>query len=217
MRRVQGLFASPFVFDTHPAPLALNANLRSLFLAREAEGVRHANPVPYTARNAQLFESHFDIFQWPEAAITELREFCLARVMHTICELNHYDEPTRRNLHIETDAWFHITRRNGFFGVHNHPLASWSGVYCVTGGEHDPGQEESGALTFIHPNSTSAMYTDAGNEFLRPPFAIGNLSYRLLPGQLILFPSWILHHVAPFFGQGERITVAFNCSVRRPR
>ena len=30
-------------------------------------------------------------------------------------------------------------------------------------------------------------------------------------GQLVLFPSWVLHDVKPFEGEGERITVAFNC------
>ena len=37
------------------------------------------------------------------------------------------------------------------------------------------------------------------------------LSVRLEPGQLVLFPSWLLHDVKPFQGEGERITVAFNC------
>lgn len=217
MSHIQGIFAIPFVFDTHPAPQGLNASLRRLFLMLEREGVRHANPVPYTVRNAQLFESHFDIFSWPDAAIAELREFCISRLVQTICEINQYDESTRRSLRIKTESWFHITRRNGFFGVHNHPMASWSGVYCVDSGDHDADQPESGALTFIHPNSTGAMYIDAGNELLRPPFTVGNISYRALPGQLILFPSSILHHVAPFFGNGERITVAFNCSVQRDR
>jgi hypothetical protein len=31
------------------------------------------------------------------------------------------------------------------------------------------------------------------------------------PGQLVLFPSYILHDVKPFEGDGERITIAFNC------
>jgi len=31
------------------------------------------------------------------------------------------------------------------------------------------------------------------------------------PGQLVLFPSYVLHDVKPFEGEGERITVAFNC------
>ena len=29
--------------------------------------------------------------------------------------------------------------------------------------------------------------------------------------QLVMFPSWVLHDVKPFEGDGERITVAFNC------
>ncbi|MDP9008001.1 MAG: 2OG-Fe(II) oxygenase family protein [Pseudomonadota bacterium] len=33
----------------------------------------------------------------------------------------------------------------------------------------------------------------------------------LAAGQLVMFPSWVLHDVKPFEGEGERITVAFNC------
>ena len=40
-------------------------------------------------------------------------------------------------------------------------------------------------------------------------YQIANL--RLEAGQLVLFPSWVLHDVKPFEGEGERITVAFNC------
>ena len=204
------MFALPLAFDQHPEPARLNDALRTLFLARE--GRRHANPTPFTVRNAQVFESHFDLFGWPEPEIAQLREFCLARVLQLAGELNGYDAATRARLRIATDAWFHVTRRNGFFGVHNHPLASWSGVYCVSAGEHDAGQPDSGALTFIHPNHLAGMYVDAGNERLQPPFALGNFSLNLQPGQLVLFPSWLLHQVLPFFGDGERITVAFNCA-----
>ena len=41
-------------------------------------------------------------------------------------------------------------------------------------------------------------------------------SYRLRAGQLVLFPSWFNHEVLPYRGQGERITVAFNCWFRLP-
>ena len=34
---------------------------------------------------------------------------------------------------------------------------------------------------------------------------------RFDAGQLVLFPSWVLHDVKPYEGEGERITVAFNC------
>ena len=210
MLQIRAMFALPLAFDQHPDPARLNDALRTLFLARE--GARHANPTPFTVRNAQVFESHFDLFGWPEPEIAQLREFCLARVLQLAGELNGYDAATRARLRIATDAWFHVTRRNGFFGVHNHPLASWSGVYCVSAGNHDADQPDSGALTFLHPNHLGGMYVDAGSERLQPPFAIGNFSLNLQPGQLVLFPSWLLHQVLPFFGDGERITVAFNCA-----
>ena len=38
---------------------------------------------------------------------------------------------------ISSDSWFHVTRRGGFFALHNHPNASWSGVYCVDPGKND--------------------------------------------------------------------------------
>lgn len=209
--QVRAMFAVPFAFDRHPAPERLNHALRALFLARE--GTAHANPTPFTLRNAQVFESRFDLFGWPEAEIAELREFCLARVAELAAELNGLNAASRARLRIEADAWFHVTRRNGFFGVHNHPLASWSGVYCVATGEHDPDQPDSGALVFVHPNHLGGMYVDAGCERLQAPFTHGNLTLALQPGQLVLFPSWLLHQVLPFFGAGERITVAFNCAL----
>jgi uncharacterized protein (TIGR02466 family) len=210
--RIQAMFPVPFAFERHADAQRLNARLRELFLAREAEGARYANPTPFTLRNAAVFESHFDLFAWPQPEIAELRAFCLSRVAELAAELNGYDEATRARLRVRADAWFHVTRRGGYFGVHNHPMASWSGVYCVAPGEHDAGDADSGALTFVHPQAGGAMYVDAGNAALRPPFGIGNLSYRLEAGQLLIFPSWVLHQVQPFHGEGERITVAFNCA-----
>ena len=215
MSQITPMFSVPFGFAQHPQPEPLNNVLRELFIAREAEGARYANPNPYTVRNAQLFESHFDLFDWPEPCIAQLREFCMAQLMHWVGDLNGYDLAALRRIAIATDAWFHITRRNGQFGVHNHPMAAWSGVYCVSPGRHDADQPDSGRLSFINPHSTNSMFLDAGNALLRQPFQHANYGFQLVPGQLIVFPSWVLHHVMPFYGEGERITVAFNCSFRQ--
>ena len=32
------------------------------------------------------------------------------------------------------------------------------------------------------------------------------------PGLIMLFPSWLQHQVRPYWGQGERISIAFNLS-----
>lgn len=206
--RIQPLFPVPFAFDRHPAPDRLNAALRALFLQREGDGV--ANPSPYTERNGALFESRFDLFRWTEPEIGELREFCLSRLLQVVQQLNGHPPEHMRRLRMSVEAWFHVTRRHGYFGVHNHPNASWSGVYCVDAGQPDAGADDSGKLTFLHPHAQSAMHTDHGNDTLRPPFNVQHVGYLLEPGQLVLFPSWLLHFVTPFAGEGTRITVAFN-------
>jgi predicted 2-oxoglutarate/Fe(II)-dependent dioxygenase YbiX len=57
----------------------------------------------------------------------------------------------------------------------------------------------------------STMHVDAAVANLRVPFAPSIRHVALEPGQLVVFPSWILHDVKPFQGEGERVTVAFNC------
>ena len=128
-----------------------------------------------------------------------------------LARLNNYDLPTVNRLQIFNDSWFHITRRGGYFGLHNHPNASWSGVYCVDPGKSDPGKEASGLLSFVSPMLSTGMYQDAANAKMQLPYGNMLAQLSLLPGQLVMFPSWVLHDVKPFEGEGERITIAFNC------
>jgi hypothetical protein len=90
-------------------------------------------------------------------------------------------------------------------------MASWSAVYCVSAGESDADQPESGRLSFINP--MTQMYLDAGNSHLGFPYQFGNYAFDLKPGMLVIFPSWVQHQVMPFYGEGERITVAMNCTM----
>ena len=216
MIEVTPFFAVPFGFARLENCAALNRELRELFLQRAAQGSRHANPRPLTQRNSQVFESEFQIFRWPEPCVQQLKEFCWSHMLQMIGALNGYDSATIARLLIYNDAWFHVTRRGGFFALHNHPNASWSGVYCVDPGQHDADKPESGALSFVSPAVISSMYMDAATANLRDPFAPNVRAPRLEPGQLVVFPSWILHDVKPFQGEGTRITVAFNCWFELP-
>ena len=211
MADIVPFFAAPFAFARHPDPAPLNDGLRALFLARSTEGSGFANPRPITQRNAPVFESRFDLFRWPEKPVQQLKEFCWSELLRVVCDLNGYDAKVRQQLLIYNDAWFHVTRRGGFFGLHNHPNATWSGVYCVDPGRSVADQRDSGALSFVSPMLTANMHVDAGNARLSGGFASGVRSLRMEAGQLVLFPSWVLHDVKPFEGDGERITVAFNC------
>ncbi|GAB1406310.1 hypothetical protein MASR1M8_02290 [Thermomonas brevis] len=210
-RHVITAFAVPIVTAQMEDAAALNASLRKLFLECEAQGDRFANPDPFTHRNAALFESQFTLFDWQHEAVARLRDFCWSNLYQAIGELNGYDIATLQRLHIAHESWFHVTRKGGYFGVHNHPMHSWSGVYCVCQ-EGDEGHEDSGKLTFISPYASNTMFVDMAMHRIKPPFQLGPIPTRLKPGQLVLFPSWLLHEVTPFepANDGLRITVAFN-------
>jgi uncharacterized protein (TIGR02466 family) len=205
------MFAVPFAFSRYPAAAQLNPALRRHILEEEKKGAAAANPRPLTRRNAGVFESHFNLFRDRNPAIQELKTFCWDQLLAVIGRLNRYDLQTLHRLQIYNDCWFHVTRRGGFFGVHNHPNASWSGVYMVDSGQHDAGMKESGELSFINPTITSIMHMDAGIMNIQLPYGPQIANVALEPGQLVIFPSWVLHDVKAFAGQGERITIAFNC------
>lgn len=204
------MFAVPFTFSRHPDHISLNAALREHVFSVEKSGTA-ANPRPLTQRNAPLFESHFNLFRDPNPAIQALKVFCWDQLLALIGRLNGYDLPTLHRLQIFNDCWFHVTRRGGFFGLHNHPNAAWSGVYCVDPGRNDPDRKDSGRLTFLNPNVLGAMHLDAGNDKMKLPYGPQVASLSLEAGQLVMFPSWVLHDVKPFEGEGERVTIAFNC------
>lgn len=210
MFQVVPAFAVPFVEAALPQCESLNRELRELFLTREADGERWRNPATSMRINPGLFESEFNLFAWPEACVERLREFCWGSLSRAIAQLSGYSAADIQRLRIRSHTWFHITRRGGFFGLHNHPMASWSGVYCVSSGQHDPDKPDSGALHFLNPNQLANMFVDPANMRIRAPYNMNGKIYRFQPGQLVLFPSWVNHEVLPFFGEGERITVAFN-------
>lgn len=204
------MFSVPFTFSRHPEQERLNASLKRFIYAQETGGAA-ANPRPLTQRNAALFESHFDLFRASDAAVQELKAYCWNQLLSLVGSLNGYDLATLKRLQIYNDCWFHVTRRGGYFGLHNHPNASWSGVYCVDPGKNDPGKKDSGVLSFVNPLIMSAMHMDAGIARMQLPHGYQIANVSLEAGQLVMFPSWVLHDVKPFEGEGERVTIAFNC------
>jgi uncharacterized protein (TIGR02466 family) len=80
----------------------------------------------------------------------------------------------------------------------------WSGVYYVDGGNPEPMPRENGKLELIDPRSgVNMLYIDKnvldGRYLIEP-----------IPGLMVVFPSWLKHMVHPYYGNGERISVAFN-------
>ncbi|USD36432.1 TIGR02466 family protein [Ferrimonas sp. SCSIO 43195] len=201
-------FAVPMATATLEGAEQLNPQLKKRFFELEQAGFEETH-TPTTRVN--IFESNMDLFTLQDPPLQQLRQFCLSSVMSIVASTTRKSADEMRQLKLKNHAWFHITRKHGYIAYHNHPLASWSAVYYVDVGEANPDYPESGQIRFFHPSSSNQMFMDAGNTSFSAPFHQGTLSFEPKAGQLLIFPSYLMHEVAPFMGEGERICVAMNC------
>jgi len=207
--KVRALFATPFgelrLRNCEP----LNRDLEALFLQRETEEYR--NPSPSHVPQLETFESRFNLFRWTESCVQQLRSFMLNAVAQMVIETTSLTPQDIAKLSFQNHTWFHISRYAGSFVLHNHPLASWSGVYCVRAGESVPQHPDSGLLRFLDVRQGANAYLDPANATLQRAYALAPMELKLEAGQLVIFPSYVFHEVTPFYGNDIRITVATNC------
>lgn len=211
---IHPIFAIPLGDARHPSPAGLNASLKALVLQLESQGDSYRNVDAVVHQPEGLFESRFEFFSRGEDCVAQLRAWCWKALSEFIAQVCPSVAGLQGGLRINSQTWFHVTRTGGYFGFHNHPMASWSGVYCVDDGDPDPGTANNGCLVFPPPLAGGNAFIDVTNSALNAPFAQGNYVIPLRPGQLVVFPSWMGHYVTPFRGSAERITVAFNAWFR---
>lgn len=113
--------------------------------------------------------------------------------------------------------WFQIANRGSHHDVHTHGNCSWSGVYSVqvdsdtSRTAHPLLGTANGVTRFYGPqfNHLGGAYMDFGNAYLQS----AHLDMAPVPGQLVVFPSWLPHQAMPYHGEADRIIVSFNASV----
>lgn len=209
--QITPLFALPFAAHRMADHDALCRDLAALFLAKEAAGDAWRNEIRRSTQKGSLFESRFDLFQWPDRPVRALAAFCHAALAKVVAETSDYTREELERLKFDYHAWFHVTRAGGYQGLHNHQNASWSGIFCVDPGDSDPERPDSGLVRFHDPRWCAAQYMDAGNKRLAAPYFHGGYDVRHRAGQLVIFPSYVMHEIFPYLGQRPRIVVAFNC------
>lgn len=208
---VNPLYAVPIMHAHAPDPERLNADLRALFLAMEAEGDRHRD-VQARDNQYRIFESRFHLHRNPAPPVRMLFDFIDNALKVFVQGMNDYSDEQMENIEFDMHSWFHVTRTGGFQGAHSHPNASWSAIYCVDPG--DPGSNYSGAVRFHDPRAIADGYRDPGNENLKIPYRLGSWQLNHKPGQMIVFPSYLVHEIFPYEGQRPRIVVALNAWAR---
>jgi uncharacterized protein (TIGR02466 family) len=194
---IEHVFSTPVIVDQLAGAEALNAELETLILARRA-----ADP-GVVRSNVGGWHSGLDLLEWGGEPVRRVA----ARTIE-LADANTVDtaaaEGERRGWLLE--AWANVNESGAGNAAHYHGACYWSAVYYVRAGEgeggelvlHDP------RFPYLDMHAPDLRFRDAGGEQL--------IHTRPRPGMLILFPSWLTHSVAPWRGEGLRISIAINLS-----
>ena len=199
-------FGTPVSSYLWPDSDALNAELAKIILQKEK-----ANPGGATRSNNNVggWRSEHDLFQWDADCVQTLRDRVTTCALDMTRSVTASQHPRKVNL--EMDCWANVLRRGQYNRVHDHPNATWSGVYYVSGGKRDNDDPFNGKLELLDPRIGVNVF--GGEEGL---FG-GRYFVEPLPALMVMFPSWLKHMVHPFFGSGERISISFNVRVQFQR
>ena len=103
-----------------------------------------------------------------------------------------------------TEAWININQKGHFNYSHDHPGSLFSAVYYVKGGA-DKGELELKTPVTPHTYTISNEMVGGFNAFTGHAMVIPPVT-----GDLLIFPSWLLHRVNMSQSNEERISIAFN-------
>ena len=199
---IRSYFATPVVIATLPDAAELNAELRRVIHEheRQHQSVHHSN--------LGGWQSSWDFETWGGPAAKRLLDG--ARELATRLTSDRAGKGVR--IAWTTNAWANVNRRNHGNEFHTHPGAYWSGTYYVDDGGIGDDRALGGEFEMQDPRGVApAMYAPRLG-FAVPGGQSAGASELIHPesGQMVLFPSWLLHAVRPYRGEHERISVAFN-------
>jgi uncharacterized protein (TIGR02466 family) len=103
-----------------------------------------------------------------------------------------------------TEAWININQKGHFNYSHDHPGSLFSAVYYVKGGA-DKGELELKTPIAPHTYTISNEMAGSFNAFTGHAMVIPPVT-----GDLLIFPSWLLHRVNISQSDEDRISIAFN-------
>ena len=202
---VLNLFSTPVVIAAMPDAVTLNAELKTIILAREAssESVERSNHGGW--------QSTWDLHQWGGAPMQKLLAFG-----HAIASEVTVDRTGKRQpLSWRINCWANVNRHGHGNQFHTHPGALWSASYYVDDGGVGADSSLGGEFEIQDPRGVAPVMYAPFLTFPGPDGAALGESQRLTPqaGMFVLFPSWLSHGVRPYRGTRERVSIAINFSV----
>ncbi len=201
LRNIELLFASPLLHFTVPESGALNRDLLALggTLRDATEGIQRSN------RNG--WHSEGNIFEEDAPAVSELRGWVEVALEATMDKLSAKGDGPKPRFSLE--GWMNINPQGAFNAPHTHPDCQWAGVYYVA--QPEPKGRNGGMLEFLDPRPELHDY-----KGLRVKAFQASRTLRGQPGELYLFPAYLLHWVYPNETEEERVSIAFNAKLLPP-
>ncbi|MBJ7552176.1 TIGR02466 family protein [Marinomonas ostreistagni] len=157
-----------------------------------------------------LSESRLDFLEDEVPEVMELRRMVEELIAEVAFEVNHqyWPEDAEAYAHV-IESWYHITKNGGYHDAHSHPNCSWCGIYYLDPGEANL-EGRNGINRFYDPRVNAEHYADPGTAYLGGQ---GFWDFAPKEGQVVIFPSYLKHSALPYFGQKDRVVVAFNCVI----
>lgn len=193
------LFATPLVRMRIAEPEALNAALlEEGARQREAsEGVRKSNRGGWHSKG--------NLFSGEAECVRTLRGHVRTAIVTATRQLAPKFKLSEHEMKLF--AWMNVNPPHGFNAPHTHPGAHWSGVYYVSQPEVEEGN--SGMIEFLTPRTDLPQM-----RLLKAPAFRSKKKIRPEPGEIVIFPSYLVHWVYPNESGEERVTIAFNATFR---
>jgi uncharacterized protein (TIGR02466 family) len=196
--RLDLAFSTPIIVDHIEDAEAVNAALESVIVSRRREdkGINRSN-------TAGGWHSDTKLLHWAGDQVRPV----VAR-MAGLADSHVVDKQARpgqrRGWMLE--AWANVNETGAANAPHSHGACFWSAVYYVRIGEGEGGEIQftDPRMPAIEMHAPFLFFRDSGGERL--------LRIRPEPGLILLFPSWLVHSVTPWQGEGLRISIAVNLS-----
>jgi uncharacterized protein (TIGR02466 family) len=173
--------------------LAEGARLRAI-----SEGVQKSN------RGA--WHSEGNLFASSVPCIARLRALAESSVLEATQKIAPKVDATTMGLKLF--AWMNVSPPGGFNAPHTHPGAHWSGVYYVSQPAVEDGN--SGMIEFLDPRSDLPHWRIFKARAFRSKRKI-----RPEAGEIVMFPSYLVHWVYPNQTDDNRVTIAFNATFEK--
>lgn len=182
------------IYKAFPTPIVVYSIDKIL-----TEEIFYVNRLPRVANSCNMNSKDNYVFRnHPELKrIADFAEQCLNDFLHEI-----YCPATDVSLYI-TQSWANYTTRGQNHHLHRHPNSFLSGVFYLSVKPEDK-------IIFVKDSPPAIeMIPRAPNDW-----NTNIMPFTVRPGELVVFPSSLMHMVDRVFTPDTRVSIAFNSFLR---